>query len=161
MEQRSLSARRNMRKKTKPKKGRIFLLLLVTLFFVSFAASAYIIIYANQLTFAGDNLVELQKEVQDLKTELARKDSEIEELKLKVANSQSGSHFTGSTVVTPSSTAKPTSSPKVSPTPTVKPSATPTPTIEPSSSPNPTATPKPTVTPDREVQPTNEPVNEQ
>lgn len=157
MEQRSLSARRKMRKKMQPKKGRIFLLVLVTLFFASFAASAYIIIHANQLTFAGDNLIELQKEIQELKTELARKDSEIEELKLKVANSQSSSHFTGSTVVTSS----PTASPKVSPTPTVKPSATPNSTTESSAIPQSTATPIPTTTPNSTAAPTADPTNEQ
>ncbi|MBQ7951061.1 MAG: hypothetical protein IJ278_05015, partial [Clostridia bacterium] len=98
MEYREISTRRKRKEKKKKVKGWVYLLLLVTIFFASFAASAYVIIHANQLTFAGDNLVELQQEVQDLKTELARKESEIEELKLQVANSKSSSHFTSSYV---------------------------------------------------------------
>ena len=79
MESREISIPHKRRKKRKQKKGSIFLFVLVTLFFVSFAASAYIIIYANQLTFAGGSLTELRQEMQELKNELARKDSEIEE----------------------------------------------------------------------------------
>lgn len=134
MDSRELSARRKRKSKQKSKKGLLFLWILATLFFVSFASSAYIIIYANQLTFGGGNLTELQQQVQDLKSELAKKDSQIEELKLKVANSGSSSHFTNS-YVAPSQTQKPS------------PTASPKATEKPSPSPAPTGTPKPTETP--------------
>lgn len=159
MEYRTPSARRRRPAPKKPKKGRIFLLVLVTLFFVSFAASAYIIIYANQLTFAGGSMMELQEELKELKTELARKDSEIEELKLKVANLGGASSFTGAIPVsTPAASAGATSKPSAAPVSSVAPSATPKPSGTPASSAMPSETLKPT---SMDVVDTEESVNEE
>lgn len=90
---------RSEKKKVKKQyKCSVFILVLVTLFLTSFSATAFILVKTNQLTFAGDNQKNLQQEVHQLKTELARKNSEIEELKLQIANAQGTSHFTNSSL---------------------------------------------------------------
>ena len=89
-------------KKTKeylPKKTRktkfflLFVLLLITLFLISFAATTYILMHSYSLTFAGESLAALQQEIGQLKTEVSRKNNEIEELKIQLANIKGESSF--------------------------------------------------------------------
>ena len=140
-----------MRKKrdimdNRPKDGKkshgktIFLVILLTLFFVSFATTAYIIINANQLTFKAEPVdsEELLKQIEELEGKLAEKNELIEELTLR--NSGSGG---SSGSPTPSPTKKPqtsqgggSSTAKPTATPSAKPSETPSKSAEPSESPS-------------------------
>ena len=82
--------------KKKQQKYSIFILILITLFLLSFSGSAFILIRTNQLTFAGGDEKDLCREVRELKAEIARKDSEIAELKVQLVNEKSSSRFTDS-----------------------------------------------------------------
>lgn len=80
----------------KRKKGKIFLLFIfgfVTLFLCSFSATTFILMNSYRLTFAGENDIMLQQELGFLKNEVARKENEIEELKLQLANLEGESSF--------------------------------------------------------------------
>ena len=83
-------------KPNQSKKRNLFLFivfLLVTLFLASFSATTFILINSYRLTYVGENLVVLQQEIGNLKDEISRKEIEIEELKLQLANIEGESPF--------------------------------------------------------------------
>lgn len=84
------------RKPKNRKKRTIFLWFvfgMITLFLLSFSTTTFILINSYRLTYANDNLSSLQQEIGNLKNEIARKDNEIEELKLQLANIEGESSF--------------------------------------------------------------------
>lgn len=62
------------------KKMVIFLVVLITLFCLSFTTTAFIIINANRLTYDTGNDSELKKQIEELQQELQQKNEEIERL---------------------------------------------------------------------------------
>ena len=80
-------------KKQKKRSFILFVFCLITLFLVSFATTSLILMKSYRLTFAEENYAELQHQVKLLKNELSRKDNEIEELKLQLANIEGESSF--------------------------------------------------------------------
>ena len=80
----------------KCKKRKVFIFFTfgaITLFLLSFSVTTFILMNSFRLTFAGDNLAQMQQEISLLKNEIAHKDSEIEELKLQLANIEGESSF--------------------------------------------------------------------
>ncbi len=79
-----------------PQNRKPFLLLLfglITLFFISFAATSFILINSYRLSFTGENHASMQQELERLKSELRGKETEIEELKLKLSDYEGESSF--------------------------------------------------------------------
>ncbi len=70
-----------------------FLFGMIILFLLSFSATTYILMNSYRLTFVGEDFATLQQEIGLLKNEVARKNSEIEELKLQIANMEGESSF--------------------------------------------------------------------
>ena len=64
----------------------IFIFGLGTLFLLSFSVTSFILINSYRLTFVEENYAQLQQQCGLLKSELSRKENEIEELKLQLAN---------------------------------------------------------------------------
>ena len=129
------------KKKTKKPFGKtIFFVILLTLFFGSFATTAYIIINANQLTFRTEPLDSdaLIAQIEELEAKIAEKDILIEDLTLQ-----------NSTIASSSPTPTPTKAPQSgggTPKPSQSaPSASPTPSASPSESPEPTSTKTPDI----------------
>ncbi len=71
----------------------LFFFGLVTLFFVSFAASSFILMNSYRLSFTDQDHAMMQQELQRLRSELQGKETEIEELKLKLSNYEGESSF--------------------------------------------------------------------
>ena len=84
-------------KKQKKRRFLLFIFCLITLFLVSFATTSLILMKSYRLTFAEENYAELQQQVKLLKNELSRRDNEIEELKLQLANIEGESSFVSQT----------------------------------------------------------------
>ncbi len=80
-------------KKQKKRRVILFVFCLITLFLVSFSTTSLILMKSYRLTFVKENYAELQQQVKLLKNELSRKDNEIEELKLQLANIEGESSF--------------------------------------------------------------------
>ncbi len=83
-------------KPKKQKKRRRWMLLsffLLTLFLLSFSATSFILMNSYRLTFADESLATLRQELSLLKNEIAKKNSEIEALKLQLANIEGESSF--------------------------------------------------------------------
>lgn len=76
----------------------IFIFFLVTLFFISFSVTSVIIIKSYSLIFAEENYIQLQQQVGLLKSELSRRENEVEELKLQLANLEGESFFANRTL---------------------------------------------------------------
>lgn len=85
---------------TKPnqkKKRKVFILFvfcLGTLFLLSFSVTSFILINSYRLTFVEEDYTRLQQQFGLLKSELSRKENEIEELKLQLADIEGESSFT-------------------------------------------------------------------
>jgi len=165
----------------KEKKGHIktiFLIVLLTLFFSSFAVTAYIIINANQLTFkiTDQDIEAFETRITELEDQVAEKDLLIEELTLRNSSATSSptptpppsstprpTQGSGSSAVT--STQRPSASPSGSPSPTSSPTASssPRPSSSPqtsaSASPTPTASTRPTSSPSAAPTPSAVPQN--
>ena len=80
-------------KKQKKRRFILFIVSLITLFFVSFSTTSFILIKAYRLTFAEEDYAQLQQQVELLRSELSCKENEIEELKLQLANIEGESSF--------------------------------------------------------------------
>ena len=77
-------------------RSRIFLLFVLcvsTLFLISFSVTSFILMNSYRLVFVGENFSNMQQELTLLKNEISRKDAEIEELKLQLANTEGESSF--------------------------------------------------------------------
>lgn len=84
----------------KRKRGKLFFLCVfcgITLFLVSFSVTSFILMNSYRLTFASNSQATLQQEISRLKSEISRKDGEIEELKLRIAALEAESSFVNQT----------------------------------------------------------------
>ncbi|MBE7018346.1 MAG: hypothetical protein E7413_00495 [Ruminococcaceae bacterium] len=70
-----------------------FIFSLITLFLLSFSTTTFILMNSYRLTFAGDSLSALQQKIGTLREEISRKDNEIEQLKLQIANIEGEASF--------------------------------------------------------------------
>ena len=80
----------------KYKKRKLFIFFvfgLITLFLLSFSTTTFILMNSYRLTFAGESLLALQQKIGTLREEISRKDNEIEQLKLQLADIEGKSSF--------------------------------------------------------------------
>lgn len=77
------------KKGTRRKKFLVFIILIATLFCISFSITAFIIINANQLTFNHGTNSEMQDKIQELERLLEEKNQQIEILISENENSPS------------------------------------------------------------------------
>ena len=142
------------KRKKKKRSGLVYILVLLTLFCISFSVTAFIIINANKLTFISTDLNPVtEEEIAKLKEQLAEKDEIIDDLTLELNKIRTGNTTVSSPAPTSSSTpstASPTATPASS---SPSPSATPKPSATPSASPTASPTPRPS----ESVQPTAAP----
>lgn len=77
----------------KRKRFILFLFSLITLFLVSFSTTSFILVNSYRLSFTEEAHGMMQQELEQLKRELTDKETEIEELKLKLSNYEGESSF--------------------------------------------------------------------
>lgn len=80
----------------KYKKGNLFIFFifcLITLFLLSFSTTTFILMNSYRLTFAGESLSALQQKIGTLRDEIFRKDNQIEQLKLQLADIEGKASF--------------------------------------------------------------------
>ena len=83
-----------IKKEKNPKKYLVFIVVLLTLFFSSFAVTSYVIMNANNLVVSKEGDADTKQhldEIEDLKKQLAQRDKEIEELMETNVNSSAPS----------------------------------------------------------------------
>lgn len=84
--------KKTVSKSAKRKRNLVFLLVLITLFCLSFTSTAYILMNANKLSFKNGS-DELEQRIADLEAELSEKNKEIEELTVQLTASSSSPSF--------------------------------------------------------------------
>lgn len=84
--------KKTVSKSARHKRNLVFLLVLITLFCLSFTSTAYILMNANKLSFKNGS-DELEQRIADLEAELSEKNKEIEELTVQLTASSSSPSF--------------------------------------------------------------------
>ena len=84
--------KKTVSKSARRKRNLVFLLVLITLFCLSFTSTAYILMNANKLSFKNGS-DELEQRIADLEAELSEKNKEIEELTVQLTASSSSPSF--------------------------------------------------------------------